>query len=47
MWNEPWEVHATLTGRDPFLCVFGWTRDVNIPARLVFANDWNVIEAAL
>jgi hypothetical protein len=47
VWNEPWAVHATLTGEKPFLCIYGWTRDINVPARVVHAADWNMIEAAL
>ena len=47
VWNEPWQVHATAVGPTPFLCVFGWTRDVNLPAKVVPAADWDVIEASL
>jgi hypothetical protein len=47
VWNEPWQVHATAVGPTPFLCIFGWTRDVNLPANVVPAADWNVIEASL
>ena len=47
VWNEPWQVHATAVGPTPFLCIFGWTRDVNLPAKVVPAADWNVIEASL
>lgn len=45
VWNEPWQVHATLTGEVPFLCVFCWTRDVKRAAKVVYAPDWDVIEA--
>lgn len=47
VWNRPWDVHATCVGATPFLCIFGWTRDVNIPAKTVYAADWDVIEARL
>ena len=47
VWNRPWDVHATITGEVPFLCIFCWTRDVNAPANTVFSGDWDVIEAAL
>lgn len=47
VWNPPWQVHATLTGDVPFLCVFCWTRDVNVPAKVVFAKDWDMLEARL
>lgn len=39
VWNEPWAPHATLTGDTPFLCIFGWTRDVNIPAKVIFTEE--------
>ncbi len=39
VWNEPWAPHATMTGSVPFLCIFGWTRDVNIPAKVIFTNE--------
>jgi hypothetical protein len=35
VWNEPWAPHATRTGSVPFLCIFGWTKNVNIPARII------------
>ncbi len=35
VWNEPWAPHATQTGAVPFLCIFGWTKDVNIPAKII------------
>lgn len=39
VWNEPWAPHATLTGDAPFLCIFGWTRDVRIPAKVIFTDE--------
>jgi hypothetical protein len=47
VWNEPWQIHATAVGATPFLCVFSWTRDVNLPAKVVPAADWDMIEASL
>ncbi len=47
VWNEPWAIHATLVTDVPFLCLFGWTRDVNSPAKTVFAADWPMLEAGL
>ncbi len=47
VWNEPWQAHATAVGVAPFLCIFCWTRDVNLPAKVVPAADWNMIEASL
>ena len=47
VWNEPWDVHATIVGETPFLCIFAWTADVNIAAKTVYAADWDVIEARL
>lgn len=44
VWNEPWASHATLVGDIPFLCIFGWTRDVGEPARVMAAGDWGAIE---
>jgi Dimethlysulfonioproprionate lyase len=46
VWNEPMAVHATAVGDTPFLCIFVWTRDVNLPASVVPAPDWAVMEAA-
>jgi hypothetical protein len=40
VWNSPWAVHATLTGATPFLCLFVWTRDIDLPAKVVHATDW-------
>ena len=46
VWNEPQRVHATLVGEQPFLAIFGWTRDVSAPASVVPAPDWREIEAS-
>jgi Dimethlysulfonioproprionate lyase len=47
VWNEPMAVHATAVGAVPFLCVFAWTRDVDLVASVVPASDWAGIEAAV
>ena len=47
VWNPSWAVHATLVADVPFLCLFGWTKDVNSAAKVVPAADWAVIEASL
>lgn len=44
IWNEAWSQHAFKSGRTPFLCVFGWTRDVNVPAEMISEPDWAQIE---
>lgn len=40
VWNPPHRPHAILTGNVPFLCLYGWTRDVAEPAYMVAATDW-------
>jgi hypothetical protein len=47
VWNPSWAVHATLVTDVPFLCLFGWTKDVHRPAKVVSASDWAMIEAGL
>lgn len=47
VWNEPNEIHATQTGEEPFLCIFGWTKDVMLPARIIPSDDWAQIDSAL
>jgi hypothetical protein len=47
VWNDPWAIHAIITGTRPFLSIFSWTRDVDLPARLVHADDWPEIEERL
>lgn len=42
VWNEPWAPHATQTGDVPFLCIFCWTRDVNIPAKVIAGRGANL-----
>jgi hypothetical protein len=45
VWNEPLRPHLTKVGPVPFLAIFGWTRDVNDPARVLAADDWPELEA--
>lgn len=45
VWNDPFRPHCTKVGAVPFLCLFGWTRDVNEPARVLPAPDWPELEA--
>jgi hypothetical protein len=47
VWNDPWAVHATATGAAPFLGIYGWTRDVELPAKVVHAEDWAEVESRL
>jgi hypothetical protein len=45
VWNEPWRPHLTKVGPVPFLCLFGWTRDVNGAPLVIQAGDWAELEA--
>lgn len=45
VWNEPFQHHATRVGPVPFLCIFGWTRDVDEIATIIPSNDWPALEA--
>lgn len=45
VWNDPFRPHLTKVGPTPFLAFFGWTRDVNDPARVLPATDWPLLEA--
>lgn len=44
VWNEPEAPHMTKVGPVPFLCIFGWTKDVTLPARVLPATDWAELE---
>lgn len=46
VWNPPHRPHAILTGAVPFLCLYGWTRDIDEPAYMVPARDWAQHEGA-
>jgi len=45
VWNAPYAPHLTKVGPVPFLCLFGWTRDVSEVARVIPAPDWADLEA--
>lgn len=45
VWNEPFQHHATRVGSVPFLCIFGWTRDVDEIATVIPCDDWPALEA--
>jgi hypothetical protein len=45
VWNAPYAPHLTKVGPVPFLCLFGWTRDVAEVARVIPAPDWAELEA--
>lgn len=45
VWNDPNQPHLTKVGPNPFLCFFGWTADVNAPAKVIAAPDWAELEA--
>ncbi|MDB5555847.1 MAG: hypothetical protein JWL86_5831 [Rhizobium sp.] len=46
VWNEAWAPHAFKSGAVPFLCVYGWTRDIDVPAKMIVEPDWAELEAA-
>ncbi len=46
VWNPPFRPHLTRTGTTPFLSFFVWTRDANLPAEVIPADDWAELEAA-
>jgi len=45
VWNPPNRPHLTKVGPVPFLCLYAWTRDVDLPAHVLPAHDWPVLEA--
>ncbi|TDQ83859.1 dimethlysulfoniopropionate lyase [Dongia mobilis] len=47
VWNPPFALHATRVEAVPFLCLYGWSRDVHFPAGVAPAGDWREIEAQL
>lgn len=46
VWNPSNQVHATLVGTVPFLCLYAWPEQINVPAKVDFSEDWKVLEAA-
>ena len=45
VWNRPHAPHMTKVGPVPFLCIFGWTQDVDLPAYVLPARDWAGLES--
>ncbi|MEO6298995.1 MAG: dimethylsulfonioproprionate lyase family protein [Paracoccaceae bacterium] len=45
VWNHPHRPHLTKVGAVPFLGFFGWTADVQAPAKVIPAEDWTELEA--
>ncbi|NGM45194.1 hypothetical protein G5B31_06555 [Rhodobacter sp. SGA-6-6] len=45
VWNPPNRPHLTKVGPVPFLCLYGWTRDIWQPASVLPAADWPELEA--
>lgn len=45
VWNDPMVPHLIKVGALPFLCLYGWTRDVDALAEVVDALDWDELEA--
>lgn len=45
VWNPAHQPHSTKVGPVPFLCLYGWTRDVTVPAYVIPADDWPELEA--
>ncbi len=44
VWNPPNTPHMTKVGPVPYLCIFGWTKDVRLPASVIPATDWPELE---
>jgi hypothetical protein len=45
VWNEPHRPHLTKVGPLPFLCFYGWPKDVNERPKVLPAPDWGKLEA--
>ena len=44
IWNPPNQPHLTKVGENPFLCFFAWTKDVDSPAEVLWADDWAALD---
>jgi hypothetical protein len=44
VWNEAWAPHAFKSGPVPFFCIYAWTRDVAVPAKMIIEPDWAELE---
>lgn len=47
IWNPPNQIHAVLVHDVPLLCLYAWTEQVRVPAKVDFSKDWKDIEASL
>ncbi|MBI1172586.1 hypothetical protein GC209_14410 [bacterium] len=45
VWNPPDRPHLTKVGPHPFLCLYGWTSEVEALAEVLPAADWPALEA--
>ena len=45
VWNAPHDAHLIKVGPVPFLSLFAWTADVEKPAYVLPATDWDRLEA--
>jgi hypothetical protein len=45
VWNDAHRPHLIKVGPRPFLALFAWTADVTLPAYVIPADDWDMIEA--
>lgn len=45
VWNPSHRPHLIKAGPVPYLCLYGWTRDVNAPAYVIPAADWAELQA--
>ena len=44
VWNQSYQHHATKTGPNPFLCIFGWTSDTHEAPSVIVCDDWDKLE---
>jgi hypothetical protein len=45
VWNAPHRPHLFKVGPVPFLCFFAWTGELDTPAYVLPASDWDALEA--
>ncbi|MDQ2064775.1 dimethylsulfonioproprionate lyase family protein [Xinfangfangia sp. CPCC 101601] len=45
VWNPAHRPHLTKVGPNPFLCLYGWSKDTALPAYVLPAADWQALEA--
>lgn len=46
VWNPPHRPYAVKVGDVPFLCLYAWTADKELPAYVLAAPDWDALEAS-